>query len=205
MDPRFKISHNMPAKKPRKQPSEWILQEIQKAEEWKTKIAAAVASPMSGMLGSFKRQFNEHNEHMKRMLEPRTEELYFSAPRPPLTREDLNAAIDAIKPPKSRRKQQTVIILNTATRLLYLQDNPEKTFSLASAKIRFHLIRLLKESPQSTYDLANKAESTEKSVRVAFSVLNGKIQSVFGLKEKLILGEAKAGYRINPLYLLKKI
>ncbi len=128
---------------------------------------------------------------------------YMIAPSRPLTPRDLEEFLTTKKLKRSR-KEPIILILERKTHTLFRKDRPEVRCSLARAPLRQKILYVIRLDFQKTANLAQDLDSTQESVRSTIDKINQKAMNDLSLKEKVILGEGIAGYRLNPLYSLVK-
>lgn len=127
-------------------------------------------------------------------------------PQRPLTRQDLQELEERLTVKKSKKpgKALIVLIFERKTHALFRKDEPEAHYSVARAPLRERILIAIRQDFQKTADLAKNLNSTVKSIQSTIEKINRKAMEDLSLKEKVILGEASAGYRLNPLYSLVK-
>ena len=127
-------------------------------------------------------------------------------PQRPLTRQDLQDFEERLAAKKSKKPEKALIVLifERKTHTLFRKDRPEARYSVARAPLREKILHAIRPSFQKTSDLARDLKTTDKSIRSTVDKINQQAINKLSLKEKVILGEEIAGYRLNPLYSLAK-
>lgn len=158
-------------------------------------------------LESFAKTGVEYANLVKQALgaeEPQTHFMY--VPQRPSTQQDLLDLEERLTAKKSKKPDKALIVLifEQKAHTLFRKDSPDKRHSLARAPLREKILGAIRPEFQKTAILARDLRSTEKSIRSTIDKINEKAMKELTLKEKIILGEGNAGYRLNPLYSLSK-
>lgn len=163
------------------------------------KSASGFEEKVVGMM----KTFLKGAEYAKEFSRPEPKTFFMTAPQTTVTRQDLEEVL-AVRKSKKAVKDPTILVFERKTSTLFIKGKPETTLSLAGAPLRKKVLAEIRLEFITTAELANRLNTTTKSIQEAVGKINREAMNKLSLKQKLILGKERAGYQLNPLYSLIK-
>ncbi len=174
--------------------------DLMRRNEMKARFEKEITEKLAPFIQSAKKA-QEFVERIKESSKPKT--YLMVAPPRPLTRHDLEEAA-MVKKPNKTNKDQIILVFERKTSFLFKKGEPNKVYSVASALLCKKILTTVRLEFTATADLAQQLDSTIRSIQSTISKINRRAKKDLLLKEKVILGEGIAGYRLNPTYSLIK-
>lgn len=169
-----------------------------------TEMKARFEKEMTEKLAPFIQSAKKAQEFVERMKEASKPKTYLMvAPPRPLTRRDLEEAL-ASKKQKKSSKGPIALVFARKMSILFKKSEPDKTYPVTGAPLCKEVLVAIRPEFTATIDLAKQLKTTVRSIQSTVSKINRMAIQHLSLKEKIIIGEGIAGYRLNPAYSLMR-